>query len=456
VFKFAYPKFSLFFGGCILAGFGLWKITDSTGVWPAATKRTESVSVPSSDACAIALARHKGDEPIDREIRRLQEEAGSGTKRIEAMKRLGWAFVGKARSSYDPGFYKIAEECSLWVQSTQANDPDALLLQGHILDSLHQFKEAESVTRKLLAIRNHASENGLLGDVLMEQGRLDDAIISYQKMVNLRPDLEAYTRIAHMRWLKGDLEGAIDVMQMAVAAGGSREPEATAWAYTRLGSYKFQAGDMDAAAKSANIALQFMENCAPALLLRGRILLAQHKASAAIESLRQATALAWLPEYQWALADALRETGDSQAAEAVEGRLVNSGAVNDARTFALYLITRGEESQQALMLAQRELSIREDIFTMDAMAWALKANNRFTEARDYSEKSLKEGTQDARLFYHAGAIATALDDYAKAEVSFRHADEIKQLLTPSERVALNQQFAALQEREKSCTSAGNN
>jgi tetratricopeptide (TPR) repeat protein len=386
VFKFSYQKHSLLFAGCILAGFGLWKITDSTGAWSAATKKTESISVPSSDVCAIALAPHKGDEPIDREIRRLQDEARSGTKRIEIMKRLGWAFVEKARSSYDPGYYKLAQQCSLCLQSTQANDADAFLLQGHILDSLHQFKEAECVARKLLAIRNNASDTGLLGDVLMEQGRLDEAIILYQKMVNLRPDLQAYTRIAHMRWLKGDLEGAIEVMQMAVAAGGSREPEATAWAYTRLAIYKFQAGDMDAAAKSAGIALQFTENCAPALLLRGRILLAQNKASAAIESLRQAAALASLPEYQWALADALRETGDSPAAEEVESRLVNSGAANDGRTFALYLIARGELTQQALMLALRELSVREDIFTMDAVAWTLKANNRLTEARDYSEK----------------------------------------------------------------------
>jgi tetratricopeptide (TPR) repeat protein len=448
VLKFSYPKLSFLFGSCILAGFGLWKMTGSTGAWSAA-KGTESVSVPSNDACAITLAPYKGDEPIDREIRRLQDEARSGTKRIESMKHLGWVFVRKARSSYDPGYYKLAEQCSLCVQSTQANDADALLLQGHILDSLHQFKEAEFVARKLVTIRNEASEHGLLGDVLMEQGRLDDAIISYQKMINLRPDLQTYSRIAHMRWLKGDLDGATDMMQMAVAGGGSRESEATAWAYTRLASYKFQAGDIDAAAKYVGIALQFTETCAPALLLRGRILLAQNKAPAAIESLRRSAALTSLPEYQWVLADALRETGDSPAAEEVERHLVSSGAVNDARTFALYLITRGQRTQLALALAQRELSVREDVFTMDALAWTLEANSRLTEARDYSEKSLREGTRDARLFYHAGAIAMALGDYASAVASFRRANEIKQVLTPSERATFNRQFAALQKWDKS-------
>lgn len=454
--KFSYSKLSLVLGGCILVGFGLWKIADSTGGLTSATKRTGSASDPSNNPCAIALVPQKGDEAIDRKIRRLQDEARSGTKRIESMKRLGWTFVGKARSSYDPGYYKLAEQCSLCVQSAQANDPDALLLQGHILDSLHRFKEAESTARELVSIRNEAPDHGLLGDVLMEQGGLDEAVISYQKMIDLRPDLQAYTRVANMRWLKGDLEGAIDVMQMAVTAGSSRESEATAWAYTRLATYELQAGNIESAAKAAGIALQFAENYASALLVRGRILLVQNKASEAIESLRRAAVLTSLPEYQWALADALREMGDSQAAEEVESRLVNNGTANDPRTFALYLVTRGERVQQALALAQRELNTREDIFTMDAVAWTLKANNRLSEARDYSEKSLKEGTQDARLFYHAGAVAMALGDYANAGVAFRHADAIKQMLMPSERGALNRQFAALKELEKSGVIARSN
>lgn len=447
--KFSYPKLSLLSGGCVLVGFGLWKITDPTVAGSSAIKRTESVSVASKHPCIIALVPHRGEEPIDREISRLQDEVRSAQKPNESMKRLGWAFIRKARSSYDPGYYKLAEQCSFCVQSENAIDPDAFLLQGHILDSLHKFKEAESVARRLVTIRNEALDHGLLGDVLMEQGRLDEAVVSYQKMINLRPDLQSYTRVANIRWLKGDLQGATEVMQMAVTAGSPREAESTAWAYTRLGIYELQAGNTEAAAKSAGIALQFAENCAAALLLRGRILLAQGKAAEAIESLQRAATLTSLPEYQWALADALRETRKFQAVEEVERRLVSCGAANDPRTFALYLITRGQRIQQALALAQEELNTRSDVFTMDAVAWALKANNRLAEARDYSEKSLMEGTQDARLFYHAGSIASAMGNYADARESFRRADQIKQTLMPSERDDLNKQFGALRELEKS-------
>jgi tetratricopeptide (TPR) repeat protein len=302
--------FILLLGGCALAGLGigLWKTKFQMQQLRSSASSGNQGSISALDItpCAIALAPHKGNEEIDREIKRLQEEARSNSDRAATMKRLGWAFIRKARVSYDPGYYKLGEQCALCVRSKNGDDPDALLLQGYILQSLHKFKDAESIARKLVTIRIEAFDYGLLGDVLMEQGRLTEAVGAYQKMVDLRPDLQSYTRVAHMRWLKGDLDGAIEVMRMAVTSGSPRDPEPTAWAYTRLGIYELQAGDTEIATKSAGIAFQFAENYAAALLLQGRILLAQDNAQEAIESLQRAASLARLPEYEWTLADALQ------------------------------------------------------------------------------------------------------------------------------------------------------
>jgi tetratricopeptide (TPR) repeat protein len=441
VFKSSLSKFSLLLGSCVLVGFGLWKVSD-------ATSRIKPASIESDGLWTTVLVEQKGDKPIDYTIRRLQDEARFGRNRAEVMKRLGWAFISKARLSYDPGYYKFAEQCALFVQSQKRDDPDALLLQGHILHSSHKFKEAESIARKLIAVRNEASDQALLGDVLMEQGQLDQALMSYQSMINLRPNLQSYIRVAHMRWLKGDLEGAIEVMQTAVTASSSQEPEASAWAFTRLGIYGLQAGDLEMAARSAGIALEFAQNDAAALLLRARVLLAQGKPQSAVPLLETAATITRLPEYQWALADALREVGKPAAAQEIEKLLIREGQINDPRTLSLYLATRGQQIPIALKLADEELKTRSDVFTMDALAWGLKASGRLVEARWYSEKSLKEGTKDARLLYHAGSIAAARSDYVAAREFFRAADRIKQTLMPSERNDLNNQFAALAELEK--------
>ncbi|MBV8273635.1 MAG: tetratricopeptide repeat protein, partial [Verrucomicrobia bacterium] len=411
----------IFLGISSLIFAAVWKLAVSSERRPATSNQEGAVSTGVNTASAIALAPHQGDEPIDREIRQLQDEIRAGKQRLETMKRLGWAFVRKARLSCDPGYYKLAEQCALSLESENPKDPDALLLHGHIFDSLHKFREAESVARKLVTLRNQAPDYGLLGDVLMEQGRLQQAIEPYQKMINLRPDLEGYLRIAHVRWLKGDLEGAQEIMEIAVTGGSPREPESTAWAYTRRGSYELQAGKFEAASRSADTALGYVETYPAALLLKARVLTASGNVEASIPLLQDAARRTMLPEYQWALADTLREAGKTSDAEVVERDLLNSGAINDPRTFAIYLGTRSQHLEKALALAQAELTNRMDVFTLDAMAWALKANGRLAESRDYSQKSLQEGTCDGRLFYHAGSIALASGNYQDARTWFKRA-----------------------------------
>ena len=429
--------------GVVAVGAGIWR------PWlprqPVDVAKGIKTTVSNVKAASIALVPQKGGEPIDGDIRKLQEEARSKHLSPEVMKRLGWAFVRKARLSYDPGYYKLAEQCALAVECQQADDPDALLLQGHILQSLHKFKEAEPIARRLIEVRNESADRGLLGDVLMEQGRLSEAITAYQDMVNLRPDLQSYTRIAHLRWLKGDLEGAIEVIELAVTGASPREPEPGAWAYTRMGIYALQAGQLEVAERSAAFALEYVDHYPPALLLRGRVFLTSGKRAEGLESLRQAATLNPLPEYQWLLADAFREAAKPAEAEKVEQKLINTGAANDPRTFSLFLATRRQRLQESLRLALDELKTREDVFTMDALAWALRANGQVAEALEYSRRSLAEGTQDARLFYHAGCIAMDNGRNAEANSLFSRADAIQQMLFPSERTDLTQQFAALKE-----------
>jgi tetratricopeptide (TPR) repeat protein len=447
----------LFGGGALIGlGIGFWKLQTRQAPSNDGSENRRIFSDPGMTSCAIALAPHKGNEEIDREIRKLQDEARSNSQRSSTMARLGWAFVTKARLNYDPGYYKLGEQCALFLRSRNEDDPDALLLHGHILQSLHRFKDAESIARKLLTIRNQTFDCALLGDVLMEQGRLNEAIEAYQRMIDLRPDLQSYTRLAHMRWLKGDLDGAIAVMRMAVTSGSPRDSEPTAWAYTRLGIYQLQAGDTETAIKSAGMASQFADNYAAAFLLRGRISLAQDNAREAIEFLQRAADLTQLPEYEWTLADALREAGKSQAAEEIERILVRNGEMNDPRTLALYLATRRQQVQKALKLAEEEMKTRADIFTMDTLAWAFKANGRLAEAREFSKKALNEGTQDARLFYHAGCIAFAVGDSVEAERWFAHSERMKQMLMPSERDDLEKEFAVLRKRGESGSNTVSN
>jgi tetratricopeptide (TPR) repeat protein len=369
----------------------------------------------------------------DKEISRLQQQICSGRNIQLGLEQLGWAFVAKARESFDPGFYKLAEQCARSIEMRNPQSQEAMLLRAHVLQNLHRFKESETLARSLVQQRGLSFDYGLLGDALMEQGKLRDAVEAYQRMMNLKPDLRAYARAAHMRWLKGDLEGAIEAMQLAVSAASPQDAESAAWVNTRLAFYEFQAGRVNEAERRCATALAFQSDYAPALLLRGKILLAQNKSGEAVASLQRAAKLNPLPDYQWTLAEALRVTGREKEASEVEAQLCQRGASSDPRTLALYLATRHESWETALRLARAEFDSRSDVFTHDALAWSLAAAGNLDEAHAEMQRALAEGTRDARLFFHAGIIASQAGHSADAERWLRKASELSHLLLPSER-----------------------
>jgi tetratricopeptide (TPR) repeat protein len=403
-----------------------------------AKSRTEPNKAPAAagrfdDSLHLVLTPQTGDSRTDKEISRLQQQIRSGRNLQLSLEQLGWACVTKARESFDPGFYKLAEQCALCIEKRNPQSQEAMLLRAHVLQNLHRFKESESLARILVEQRGLSFDYGLLGDALMEQGKLSDAVEAYQQMMNLKPDLRAYARAAHMRWLKGDLEGAIEAMQLAVSGSSPQDAESAAWVNTRLAFYEFQAGRVSEAEQRCALALSLRSDYAPTLLLKGKMLLAENQFGEAVDALQNAVKLNPLPEYQWTLAEALRAAGREKEASAVETQLRRHGATSDPRTLALYLATRHESPEAALRLARAELASRSDIFTRDALAWSLAAAGKLTEAHSEMQRAMAEGTQDARLFFHAGIIASQAGHSADGERWLRKASELSHLLLPSER-----------------------
>lgn len=414
----------------------------------AAAPAAEVIQNDLPDPCSLVLAPHRGDGKIDREIIRYQAKISAEQNPFQSLENLGWLYVAKARESFDPGYYKLAEQCAYCLDSRQPHCAEALLLRGHVLQNLHKFKEAEPLARELIAKRGLSFDYGLLGDVLMEQGRLDEAADAYQKMVDLKPDMQAYARIANYRWLKGDVAAATELMQMAVSAASPNAPESAAWVSTRLAFFQFQQGDLAEAGATCDAALDYQKDYAPALLLRGRLLLADGETTEAVEALTSAEKLNPLPDYEWVLAEALQSAGRDEEARVVVARLNQSGTSADPRTYALYLSTQGEASQTALELAQNELNTREDVFTHDAFAWALAANGKTKEAYQEMQKALAEGTQDARLFFHAMMIASKAGHAEEAAQWLGKTAGMMQLLLPSEQKQFQQTAGELGETDQ--------
>jgi len=403
--------------------------------WPAA------LAAPSLDR-EIVLTPHVGARTEDQEIIRWQGRAGKMDARDAEFQRLAWAYVAKARLTLDPGFYKLAEKTIDVADATFGPSPDSRLLRGHILHTLHRFQAAEKIAQRLAAERGQPEDFALLSDALIEQGKLNAGIAALERLVALKPGVEAFSRIAHVRWLKGDLPGAIAALESAWHASGSCTTETQAWLLMRLAGLHLQRGDVEAGMQHADASLARVSEYPPALLAHGRALIASGKAGDAIAPLQLAAKLQPLPEYQWWLADALVLAGRPREAEVVEQALIDRGGETDARTLALFLATRGIRILDATRLARRELAERQDVFSHAAHAWVLFVAGDIEAADQEMSLGLSAGTKDARLLLHAAEIARARGDSQTAAGFFAEAETAQWTLTPSERELLTRRLAA--------------
>ena len=154
----------------------------------------------------------------------------------------------------------------------------------------------------------------------------------------------------------------------------------------------------------------------------------------AIELYKQAIGVIPLPAYAAALGDVYTKAGNSAEAkknyDLVEyiARLntFNQSVYN--RELAVFYADHDVHLPQALALARKEFEVRHDIYTWDALAWALYKNAQPQEAAAAIKEALHLGTRDPLLLFHAGMIYERLGEKAKAEDYLRSA------------IALNPQF----------------
>ncbi|MDC0673861.1 tetratricopeptide repeat protein [Nannocystis radixulma] len=109
---------------------------------------------------------------------------------------------------------KDADAAAAWGKASQL-DPDNGnygLHQGQALRRAKQFEQAEAVLREVVkndeAVKFVYSE---LGDVLREQGKLDEALTTYAKaMIKYQGDKTAHAGAAQVYEAKGETQKAID------------------------------------------------------------------------------------------------------------------------------------------------------------------------------------------------------------------------------------------------------
>jgi tetratricopeptide (TPR) repeat protein len=392
----------------------------------------------------------------DRMVESLQLRLRARPDDQKAYAQLGAAYLQKARESGDPAYYPLAEAALSRALELQPADFDAVAAMGALLLARHQFEAALAWGRQAQARYPHrAALYGVVGDALVELGRYDEAVAAFQRMVDLRPDLNSYARVSYARELYGDVEGAIEAMRLAVSAGAPGS-EPVAWALVQLGHLYWTTGNLPAADAAYRRALSMYPSYWPATAALGRVRAAEGRYADAVALLAPVAQVMPLPEYAILLGDVYRAMGDQAAAAGqydlvrAIARLQRANGVDLDLEMALFEADHAQDApalQAAVTQAQVAYARRPSIHAADALAWALYRAGQAENALFHAWEALRLGTRDPTLLFHAGAIAAAagqLDEaraYLQAALalnprfSVRYAPEAQRILAELKGVA---------------------
>lgn len=383
--------------------------------------------------------------PTDREIARY-EAAASVRRDARALVALANAYLQKVRETADFTYYQAIDELMREAGAYDPNDPNVLAVKASVALGRHEFSEALGLAESAIAKnRDRAIYYGLRGDAELELGRYDEAAASFQKMVDLRPDFASFSRIAYLRELHGDIEGAKDALRRAVEAGAYFK-ENIAWGYVESGKLEMRS-DLGAAEGAFREALNVLPDYPPAFEGLGKIFFARGDPDTAIRYFSQAFEKLPIAQYAIDLGDVADISGDTakagqyfELAKLAFAKSVSSGVNTDLEE-AIFLADRDLDLGEALAKARSVYALRRTgIYAADALAWALHKNGKSAEAAAYSREALRLGEYDPLILFHAGIIAEANGDGTSAKrflgralevspyFSIRYADLARQTL----------------------------
>lgn len=286
--------------------------------------------------------------------------------------------------------------------------------------TLHDFRGAIATASAV-----HAEDPGALqalatiGDSQLELGQYDAAAKVFDELEVAQPGAAVTARLARLAAIRGNDATAASLAARATkeARGeGSDGPSFAFYPYLE-GYLAFQAGRLDDAVAADRAAVAAWPGSHLGHEALAKALAAQGHLDEAMSEYERAIAIVPQPEYLAGLgdleqlsgraADAARQYATVDAIAGLQATLYN-------RQLVLFDINHGRHVAGALALAETELATRKDVFGWDAYAWALLANDRAADADAAMRQALALGTKDALLDYHAGMIAKALGDGARA------------------------------------------
>jgi tetratricopeptide (TPR) repeat protein len=387
------------------------------------TKSAESTTESNSSNLEIpALFDRKGElakasewDKTKTKVAELNKKLESNPNDIKTRLQIATIYLSEARITGEhPYYYPAVLKILDGILYLDPNNFEATTYKASVKMSQHQFAEAKVLAEKAQKINPaNAYVYGVLVDANVELGNYEEAVKMSDKMQQLKPSLESYSRASYLREIYGDFKGSIEAMKMAVQAGlpGS---EPFCWSKNTLGQLYQTTGQMQAAKQQYDDILVVRPSYAFAGRGQAQVLKDAKQYDKALEILEKSAKV--MPEFSFheEMADIYMLQGDKEKAlkkyEEVAKMLdedAQSGHAVDLELCKLY--TKTGQFDLAMKYGMIEFKKRpKNIDVNHAVASVYSNQKNYKKAQEHISVALRTGSQNPELLQEAAKIELAL------------------------------------------------
>jgi len=363
-------------------------------------------------ACLLFASAVWAESPSEAGIRQAEAEIAKSPDHYPYYNALAMAYTQRAGERSDGLYYDKAEATLAKSFSIAPNNLEGLKVRTRILLGRHDFAKALELATKL----NRQTPDDIevyaeLVEANAELGNYQEAVAAAEWMLKIRPGNAAGLASAgYLRELYGYIAPAIEVTRMALDSTSSQDSDQRAKLLVRLAHLDLMAGDSASAEIDATGALALLPEYPAGLGALAEVRLAQRRYDDAVSLLQKRYDEAPRAANLFALGNALELAGRKADAGRVfvefeRTALAESNLKDNAdRELISYYVDRANKPALALRLAEQEIAVRHDVFTLDSYAWALAANGNTERASVEIHKALAIGVKDPTILRHADAI----------------------------------------------------
>ncbi len=323
-------------------------------------------------------------------------------------------FFQKSSLTGNPQDIEKADKAFETALNSSPQSADFYLLHTAFNLKLHRLGSAKIDLEKLAFMDEDPKVQVLKSDIAVQEGNYKTAISSYQTIIEKNRTWDNLSRLAYLRAKFGDFGSAGQLYQAAEEELSAKDMRSYAWVELQRGYLALSQGHTEVAWAHYQQADLAYSGYWLTKEYKAEWLATQRNFDAAIGLYKQVIACSKRPEVYQALGDLYAFMGKPELAKPWHDKAltvyldsVRRGEVQYYHHLAAFYADARLDGAEAVKWARKDIQLRQNVTTRDALAWALFRDGQYPAAVDEMKQALLFNWQDAHLYFHAGMIYLA-------------------------------------------------